>query len=195
MKHRLAEELEKGAVGFSSGLEYAPGLFTPIEELVELNKVVRRYGRIYTTHVRDLTGKTSPDRRPAVEVTLDEAFETARQTGVPVQISHLMIKAPLNNAKADRLMDMIDKARGIREEFRTKNGRDLIRKAIEQRFADNGPENIRIAMCPEHPSYEGRTLGEIAGTLGRSPAETYAELVCEKRSPMGKRGGRGLRST
>jgi N-acyl-D-aspartate/D-glutamate deacylase len=216
MERRLAEELEKGAVGFSSGLEYAPGLLTPPDELVELNKIVRKYGRIYTTHVRDLTGRTSPSGRPAVEVTLDEAFDTARQADVPVQISHLMIKAPLNNAKADRLLEMIDKARksglavtadqfpysagqtllssrlpvdfkdveGVREEFRTKKGRDLICKAIEERFAYNGPENIRIAMCPEHPSYEGRTLSEIAGTEGRSPAETYAELVCEKRSPM-----------
>ena len=216
MKRRLAEELEKGAVGFSSGLEYAPGLFTPTEELIELNKVVRKYGRIYTTHVRDLTGRTSPDGRPAVEVTLDEALDTARQAKVPVQISHLLIKAPLNNSRADKLMEMIDKARksglavtadqfpyssaqtllssrlpvefkdleGVREEFRTKEGRDLIRKAIEQRFAYSGPESIRIAMCPEHPSYEGMTLSEIAEVEGRSPSETYAELVCEKRSPM-----------
>ncbi len=216
MKRRLVEELEKGAVGFSSGLEYTPGLFTPTEELVELNKVVQKYGRIYTTHVRDLTGRTSPDGRPAVEVTLDEALDTARKAEVPVQISHLLIKAPLNNSRADKLMEMIDKARksglavtadqfpyssaqtllssrlpvefkdleGIREEYRTKEGRDLIRKAIEQRFAYNGPENIRIAMCPEHPSYEGRILSEIAEIEGRSPAETYAELVCEKRSPM-----------
>lgn len=215
MKQRVAEEMEKGAVGLSTGLEYAPGLLTPTEELIELNKVVRNYNRIYTTHLRDMTGKAYPDGRHGIELTLDEAFETARKAEVPLHVSHLLIKAPMNNARADRILEMIEKARqdgvavtadqfpypagqtllssrlpaefkdvyGVREEYRSKEGRDLIRKAIEERFAYNGPEKILIAMCPGNSSYEGKTLKEIAETEGTSPGEMYADMVCEKRSP------------
>ncbi len=216
MKQRLEEEMGKGAIGFSTGLEPAPGLLTTTEELIELNKVVRKYNRIYTTHLRDMTGRTYPGGRPGIELTLDEAFETAKRAGVRLQISHLVIKAPMNNAKAGKVLEMIDKARkdgitvsadqfpypagqtllssrlpaefkdfeGIREEFRSKEGRKLISEVIAQRFAYNGPEKIMIAMYPEHSSYEGKTLKEIAEIEGKSPAEMYAEMVCEKRSPL-----------
>ncbi|MDX9815839.1 MAG: amidohydrolase family protein [Smithellaceae bacterium] len=41
MKRRVAEEMEKGAVGLSTGLEYAPGALTETDELVELAKIVK----------------------------------------------------------------------------------------------------------------------------------------------------------
>lgn len=145
MKQRLTEEMEKGAIGFSSGLEYAPGLFTPTDELIEMNKVVSRYNRIYATHIRDLTAKTYHDGRSGIEVTLDEAIETARLTGVGLQISHLLIKAPLNNSHKDRIIDIvldrIDKARqdGIAvaaDQFPYPAGQTLLSSRLPVEFKD-----------------------------------------------------------
>src|SRR3990170_2897742 len=44
MKELLAEGMAAGAVGLSTGLVYAPGAFAETEELIELAKVVERYG-------------------------------------------------------------------------------------------------------------------------------------------------------
>ena len=49
----LDESLAEGAVGFSTGLMYAPGSGAPREELVELCKVVARRGKLYCTHMRN----------------------------------------------------------------------------------------------------------------------------------------------
>src|SRR5207237_6016420 len=44
--------LADGAVGLSTGLVYAPGLYTRTEELVAIARGLRGTGRPYVTHVR-----------------------------------------------------------------------------------------------------------------------------------------------
>lgn len=81
MKEKLAECLEAGALGMSSGLCYSPGCFADTEELIELCKVVKKYDGIYATHIRS-ESFTLID-------SIKEAIEIARQSGVRTVISHL----------------------------------------------------------------------------------------------------------
>ncbi len=111
MKYRVAEEMEKGAIGFSTGLEYAPGLLSSTNELIEINKVVRQYGGIYATHIRDMTGKQSTSGEKGILESLNEAIITAKKAEVPLQISHLLLKAPFNGVKSEQLFDIIEAAR------------------------------------------------------------------------------------
>lgn len=53
MKALVAEAMEAGAAGLSSGLAYTPGCYSDIEEQVELCRVVACYGGIHTTHMRN----------------------------------------------------------------------------------------------------------------------------------------------
>jgi N-acyl-D-amino-acid deacylase len=53
MKRLLEESLESGAFGMSSGLIYAPGSYCEPEELIELASVLKKYGGLYTTHMRN----------------------------------------------------------------------------------------------------------------------------------------------
>jgi N-acyl-D-aspartate/D-glutamate deacylase len=53
MKKLLAQSLEDGAFGMSTGLIYPPGCYSSTEELIELASVLREYGAIYTTHMRN----------------------------------------------------------------------------------------------------------------------------------------------
>jgi len=216
MKHRVAEEMEKGAIGFSTGLEYAPGLLSSTKELIELNKVVRKYGRIHTTHLRDQTGSAHPSGKPGIEVALEEAFEIGRRAEIPIQVSHLTIKAPFNQAKASKILDMFEQARhegidvtadqfpyasgqtflsarlpnkfksanGVKEKYKTKEGRRQIKAAIEHRFTYSGPEKVMIALYPQNKSYERKTLVEIAEIAGKSPADCYVDMVCEPTAPL-----------
>ncbi|MDO9529846.1 MAG: amidohydrolase family protein [Syntrophales bacterium] len=111
MKARVESEMKKGAGGMSTGLAYAPGIKATTEELIELSKVVNRYGGIYATHMRDETGTILEDGRIALLESIKEAIEIGRRSGIPVQISHLKLQAPHNGVKASRILGLIEEAR------------------------------------------------------------------------------------
>jgi N-acyl-D-amino-acid deacylase len=84
---RMAAELEAamdaGAIGLSTGLEYVPGIFTPVNELEELARVVARRGGLYASHLRN--------EESQVLAAVDEAIAIARRTGVRTQMSHFKV--------------------------------------------------------------------------------------------------------
>ncbi len=111
MKGRIVEEMQNGAIGLSTGLEYAPGLLASTEELIELSKAVQMHGGIYTTHMRDESGTKTTEGRPAVLASIEEAIEVCRRSGISVEISHLKIAEPIDNTRAEQVLDLIEKAR------------------------------------------------------------------------------------
>jgi len=111
MKNRIHEEMEKGAVGISTGLEYYPGFATTTTELIELAKVVSRYNGLYVTHRRDQTGRLSEKGEFGTVVSTREAVEIGKKAGVGVQISHLSALAPLNGVQPEMVLAEIENAR------------------------------------------------------------------------------------
>jgi N-acyl-D-amino-acid deacylase len=87
----LEEAMEAGAFGLSTGLEYAAEAGASRDEIVELCTIVRRRGGLYATHTRFRDGGSVG----AVE----EALETARSTGVQLQISHLLPRGGRNDCE------------------------------------------------------------------------------------------------
>ena len=73
MKEYVAEGMEHGAMGMSTGLGYPPGIFSEIDELVELYKVVAKYGGIHATHMRD--------EGDELLESIDEAIAISRRSG------------------------------------------------------------------------------------------------------------------
>jgi N-acyl-D-amino-acid deacylase len=216
MKIRVKEEMEKGCVGLSTGLEYAPGFHSTTDELIELARVARKCGGIYTTHVRDESGTIYPNGRIGVIEALKEAIEIGRRAEIPVEVSHLKISAPFENVSANQVLDLIEQARmegmditadqypydmssttlsyllpnkyktseGILEKFKTSEGKKQIHHSISEVFSYLGPEKTYITYFPENGSYEGKTIAEIAEIEGRSPEESYADMVCEDTVPV-----------
>ena len=80
MKGHVDEAMRAGAFGMSTGLVYPPGCFAATEEVVELAKVVGRYGGFYASHIRG-------ERETIVEA-VEECIGIGESAGVPVQISH-----------------------------------------------------------------------------------------------------------
>jgi len=77
----VKEGIEAGALGFSTGLCYKPGLYASEDEVVALVHVAAEEGAIYATHMRD----EAAGGRQALE----EAVETAQRAGAPrLHISH-----------------------------------------------------------------------------------------------------------
>ena len=102
MKQLVAEAMEAGAMGLSSGLVYAPGCYAQPKELLELARVVKEYGGIYTTHMRD--------EADGVLDAVKEAITVARETGVTLNISHIKALYSQNWGKPQIMIDMIEKA-------------------------------------------------------------------------------------
>jgi len=103
MKTLVSQAVEAGAFGMSSGLIYPPGCFATLKELAELAAVAARHGGIYATHIRS-------EGRTLLEA-IDEAGEIGRQSGAPVQISHLKVAGPENWHKIDALCEKLENLR------------------------------------------------------------------------------------
>lgn len=102
MKSMLREAMENGAMGFSTGLIYIPSAFSDIDEIVELAKVVKEYGGIYTTHMRNESND--------VLKSITESIEVARRSGVKLQISHLKVCGIDNWGLSEKMLKLIDDA-------------------------------------------------------------------------------------
>jgi N-acyl-D-aspartate/D-glutamate deacylase len=101
MKSLLAEGLDDGAFGYSTGLEYPAERGAPDEELVELCKVVARAGAIYASHTR---------RRDAGAVSaIDEAIRVGEQAGARIQISHLLPRKT-DQGEDEQALELVDRA-------------------------------------------------------------------------------------
>src|SRR5690606_3212097 len=87
MKSDLRRCLEAGAIGLSTGLQYAPASAAPTEEGVALCEVVAEYGGICASHIRVYS-------YPGIFDALDVEVEIGRRAGVPVVISHLGLHGP-----------------------------------------------------------------------------------------------------
>lgn len=101
MKGLVAEAMQNGALGFTTGLVYPPCLYSDTEELIEVCKVVAKYGGMYTTHIRG--------EADTVLDALSEAITIAKTAGVPLNVSHLKAMYPQNYDKIDKMLEMIDK--------------------------------------------------------------------------------------
>ena len=102
MKVLLAESMEAGSFGMSTGLEYAPGSYAKTDELIELCKVVARKNGIYSTHMRN--------EDDSVEEAFAEALQICRAAGVSTEISHFKACNKNNWPKIDHLLEMLQTA-------------------------------------------------------------------------------------
>ena len=99
----LAEAMEVGAWGLSSGLEYPPSAYADEDELADLCGVVARFGGIYATHLRN-EGDT------LVEA-VQEALNVSERAGLPLQLSHHKAEGRANWGKVQTTLGMVDAAR------------------------------------------------------------------------------------
>lgn len=101
----VAEGVEDGAVGLSTGLDYTPGIFADAAEIAALCAPVAAAGLPYVTHMR---GGYEDNARAGVE----EVATIGDLTGIHVHISHFHTPAD----EAWQLLDELEQ-RGIRTSF------------------------------------------------------------------------------
>lgn len=103
MTAMVTRALDQGACGASTGLEYTPGAFAPLEELIALCKPLAARRLPYATHMRN-------EDDQLLEA-IDESIAVARGAGCPLQISHLKQQGTRNWPKIDASLSRIRDAR------------------------------------------------------------------------------------
>ena len=158
----LAEAMQAGAFGMSTGLVYPPGCFAGTQEIITLCKVAADYGGFYASHIRG--------ERETILEAVAEAIHIGRAAGLPVQISHNAPKfgAP-NDAHAN--LALVDAARRQGQDVTVDNDvhTDLapaLLHALPQRWQELPDERI-IALLQE-PEFRHQVREEIV--LDRKPA-------------------------
>jgi len=221
MRQLVAQAMQEGALGVSSALIYAPGVYADTDELIALAEVASEYGGMYISHIRsegnNLLGA------------LDEMITIARKANVAAELYHMKAAGRSNWHKLDAMIQRIEKARGeglhITADMytytagatgldaamppwvqagghrawvaRLKNPRIRRRVVREMSTPTDEWENLYLlAGSPDRVllvefkneklrHLTGKTLAEVAGMRGKSPAETAIDLVIEDDSRVG----------
>jgi N-acyl-D-aspartate/D-glutamate deacylase len=103
MRALVREGMQAGALGFSTGLMYSPGLFSETDEVVALAEQVAPFHGIYETHVRD------PEH--ALLQSNWEALEIARQAGLPLDLTHLTTPGKYHRGLMKAVIEQLETAR------------------------------------------------------------------------------------
>lgn len=200
--------MDQGAFGISTGLEYAPGQFTPTEEIVTLARLVARRDGLYATHIRN--------EETRLLAAINEAIEIGKRANVRLEISHLKAAGRPNWKKQQGAIHLIEAARrsGIRvfadaypytaystgitiffdswmlegdhSAFlnRLKNNRDRIRKEVDSRVKrDPGAYDLIViseVYTDKNLQLVGKNLEEISSLWNLEPVDTLLKLVEEE---------------
>ncbi|QKV92835.1 D-aminoacylase [Streptomyces sp. NA02950] len=102
MKRLVAEGLEQGAVGMSSGLTYTPGMYASDAELTELCRVVAAYDGYYCPHHRSYGAGALRAYEEMVALT--------REAGCALHLAHATLNFEVNEGRAPELLALLDAA-------------------------------------------------------------------------------------
>lgn len=204
MKRLIAEAMQEGAFGMSTGLIYAPGYYADTEELIELSKVVAQYDGMYSSHIRG-------EAETLLEA-INEAITIGKEAGVAIQLSHHKAVGKSNWGKVKHSLALIDQARadgfdvtadqypyiatsnnlsaalpgwmheGGKAELLQKLEDDGIRARLRQEMAvrEGYWDDTKVAYCPGHAEYEGLSLQKVADLRGADPYTSTFDLIYEE---------------
>ncbi|MFE4913773.1 amidohydrolase family protein [Streptomyces sp. NPDC056652] len=102
MKRLVADSMEQGAVGMSSGLTYTPGMYANDSELAELCRVVARYDGYYCPHHRSYGAGALQAYEEMVTLT--------RDAGCALHLAHATMNFGVNKGRAPELLTLLDEA-------------------------------------------------------------------------------------
>lgn len=207
MKSMIADAMEDGALGISTGLFYVPGSFSSTQEIIELSKVAGGYGGIYISHMREEAAD--------ILKSINETINIGIEADIPVQITHHKIIGKANWGLAKNTLKLVDEAinrgvnvsidqypytasqtsiRALIPQWAQAGGRKellkriddpksrklLIDGIIERILFDRGgghPKNVFISKSSWDTSMEGKNLADLCNERGLEPTPYNAAIV------------------
>lgn len=135
----LTEAMEAGAVGMSTGFVYAPGTYADMDEIVDLCRIVSKYGGVYATHMKD--------EGDHVIQSVEESIEVARRTGVHLLISHHKVTGIANAPHIKEIHRLVNEARAeglcvYLDQYPYSAGETTLNTVIPYRYLDGGNQQL-----------------------------------------------------
>jgi N-acyl-D-amino-acid deacylase len=138
-----------------------------VEELVAVASIAARHGGVYATHIRDELAGILP--------ALQEAALTARQSGLPLVISHHKGAGPANWGRTRETLPLIDQLAQQQEialdVYPYTAGSTVLREDLV-----DGVIDILVTGSQSHPELAGRYLADIAQEWGVTQKEAAVRL-------------------
>jgi N-acyl-D-amino-acid deacylase len=139
MKAILAQAMEEGGVGFSTGLIYPPGMYADRTELVELCRVAASYGGFFVVHMRNEADYVLDSIREVTSICLE--------ADCPLHISHLKVAGRRNWGRAGELLALLDevRSRGLEvtfDQYPYVAGSTMLDAVIPPRFHTGGTKKL-----------------------------------------------------
>jgi len=204
MKALVAGAMCEGAIGFSTGLYYAPQSFSKTAEVIALAREAGRRGGVYDSHLRD-EGSDNVGLLAAV----DEALLIGREAGMPVHFAHIKALGVDVHGQAPAVIARIEAeiARGrevtadqypwlasgthlgnalvpiwAKDGGKARQSQRLADPALRDRLVAEMADNLRrrggpMSLLLTSTPHAGRRLGEIATAWGVSPVEAAIRII------------------
>lgn len=136
MEAALIGAMKEGALGYTTGLSYVPGIYSQKEELISLARAMAPYGGIYAAHSRSESAGLFKSVQECIHIA---------ETGVSVVVSHFKCTGKTFWNRCEPALAMIDEAnrRGLQvslDAYPYTACSTVTTSAIPGRFLDQGPE-------------------------------------------------------
>ena len=169
MRKLVAKGMCEGAIGFSTGLFYAPQSFAKTDEVIALAKEAATRGGIYDTHQRDESSYSI-----GLLNSVNETIQIGREAGMPVHFAHIKALGVDVQGQAPQVIAAIDAAR--------RAGQDVT--ADQYPWAASG-SNLESSLLPRWSVDGGRPA-----LLTRLDSAAQREKIrAEMRENLRRRGG------
>jgi N-acyl-D-amino-acid deacylase len=163
MRRLVAEGMEQGAVGMSSGLTYTPGMYAKDAELTELCRVVASYGGYYCPHHRSYGAGALEAYAEMVDLT--------REAGCPLHLAHATMNFGVNEGRAPELLALLDKALAAGADITLDSypytpGCTTLAALLPSWASEGGPEEVLRRLADDAVAERIRHDMEVAGCDG-----------------------------
>ena len=160
------ESLDAGALGFSTGLFYAPGYYARTDEVIAIAEEAGKRNKLYSTHQRDEGSRTV-----GLFVSINEAIEIGRRADCRVQISHLKCAGPRVWGKAGEYMELLEQTvkEGVDvagDQYPYPASSTALTGALFPRWALSGGREATLKYMTDEDA-RGRIIDEMSQTFNQ----------------------------
>ncbi|MDW3685867.1 D-aminoacylase [Cupriavidus sp. CV2] len=168
MQRLLADALEAGAWGMSTGTFYPPARLATTDEIVAVGEPLRAHGALYATHMRNEAEK--------IIDALDETFEIGRRLGVRVLISHHKLAGIANHGRSTETLKHIAAAMQTQPVSLDCYPYNASSTVLRPEFVARAAA-VMVSWSTPHPEHAGRLLADIAREMGCDDEQAAARLA------------------
>ncbi|WP_020119602.1 amidohydrolase family protein [Streptomyces canus] len=163
MRRLVAEGMEQGALGMSSGLTYTPGMYAEDAELTELCRVVAEYGGYYCPHHRSYGAG-------ALQA-YEEMVALAREAGCALHLAHATMNFGVNKGRAPELLALLDEALASGADISLDTypytpGATTLAALLPSWAGEGGPEAVLKRLADDGTAERIRHHMEVVGADG-----------------------------